>query len=424
MAFLLSQKKKLLSLRIFVRPIKDFWKKAGNWLRQKATYPFRVLPFDSERFGPPKGFHLTPQIYCQEEGEGEYIEVFSPEALRRQSAQGLPSTPHWILEEQLQQTSPAAYLVRIPEGRFWTWHNGRNEVGAMAFISKQDHVIGGISYGFGYLEKVQRSKVFGQVKLGDALFVPGKVVVLTSIMAEQFYHWMIDILPKFQILLKANIDWDTVDALVINDLNRPYIQASLDMLNLPIPRIISSQQFPYIKAKEIIAVSPPAYVGSPRGWMVGYLRNTFLPHIPQQLLPQRIFVSRAGAKKRRLENEDKVMELLETYGFVRVVLEKLPFLEQMAYFQQARVIVGPHGAGFTHLAFAQPGAKLIEFFNPQYINVCYYNLSNLAGVAYYYLEGEGFRPPNGINLSIGNADIRLDLRKLEQILALAGVDRI
>lgn len=416
----LSSRQLKSNLRPLVRPVRDFIKKARHHARRLSLYPIRLLPFHSEQFGPPKGFYIQPTEFCKEE-TGSYQEIFASQSLTRHPAQSLDASPHWMLKEQEQHVSPPAYLLKIPNGRFWTWYSPRGEVGAMAFLSQADKVIGGVSYGFGYLEKVNHSKVFTLLNLGTPFYRAGKVVVLTSIMAEQFFHWMIDILPKFRMLEEAGVEWDSIDAFVVNRVDKPFIEQTLAILGIKSPRLITSIEYPYIKADELIAVSPPCYVANPTPWMVDFLRTTFIPHIPELKSPERIYISRSKANRRILLNEADLHPILEEYGFEIVHMEEIPLLEQMAYFSNAKVIMGPHGAGFTNLPFAEPTTKLIEFFSPQYINICYYNLSNLLDVDYYYLEGEGYRPPEGVNLSLGTTDIRVDIDKVRQLLEKAAV---
>jgi hypothetical protein len=79
----------------------------------------------------------------------------------------------------------------------------------------------------------------------------------------------------------------------------------------------------------------------------------------------RIYVSRSDARLRRVLNEDDLIPVLEARGFRRVVLAGLPIERQIALFRRAEAVVAPHGAGLAHIAWCQPGTKIVEFFpNP------------------------------------------------------------
>jgi capsular polysaccharide biosynthesis protein len=53
------------------------------------------------------------------------------------------------------------------------------------------------------------------------------------------------------------------------------------------------------------------------------------------------------------------------------------------------VVVGAHGAGLANLLFCTPGTKVLELFAPRCVNLCYWVISNHAGLNYHYLLGEG-----------------------------------
>lgn len=112
------------------------------------------------------------------------------------------------------------------------------------------------------------------------------------------------------------------------------------------------------------------------------LRNRFCP--PQKCDANRkLYVSRAG--KRRVKNETEVIEVLQQFGF-----EILPDIdrsidEQIRLFQEAAVVVGPHGAGFTNLLWCQPGTKVIEFFNGGYTPPYFYYIARVLGLDYSYM---------------------------------------
>ena len=81
---------------------------------------------------------------------------------------------------------------------------------------------------------------------------------------------------------------------------------------------------------------------------------------PQSAAGERIYISRRDAATRRVVNEDEVVDFLKSQGFEVVVAGKLPLSRQIAAFANAKVIVGPHGAGLSNMVFAPPGAKVIE----------------------------------------------------------------
>ena len=71
---------------------------------------------------------------------------------------------------------------------------------------------------------------------------------------------------------------------------------------------------------------------------------------------RRLFVSRAGADRRRLLNEAACMEALDEFGVELVATETLTVVDEIALFGEAELIVGGHGAGLVNCAFAPSAA--------------------------------------------------------------------
>jgi capsular polysaccharide biosynthesis protein len=198
-------------------------------------------------------------------------------------------------------------------------------------------------------------------------------------------------------------------------------------LGIPPSKIVESSKHQHIKAEKLVAPSLPSISGNPPLWVCEFLRNEFLnPANAKTILPnvdklERIYVSRASASYRQVINEAEVTNFLTQLGFQSVVLESLTVAEQAALFHAAKVIVAPHGAGLTNTVFCQPGTKIIEFFSPKYVNVCYWSLANQVNLDYYYLLGEGQSPPEGIDPHLSGEDIFINLDSLSTIMKISGV---
>jgi len=65
----------------------------------------------------------------------------------------------------------------------------------------------------------------------------------------------------------------------------------------------------------------------------------------------------------------------------------MSFAEQVQTFRNADIVVAPHGAAATNMVFAPAGATLIELFGDNYINGCYWALTNICSQKHAYLMG-------------------------------------
>jgi capsular polysaccharide biosynthesis protein len=201
------------------------------------------------------------------------------------------------------------------------------------------------------------------------------------------------------------------------------MRETLEMAGIPPEKVVSCQDFPHIKAKEMVVPGPPHVSGNPQAWAMEYLRELLLPDF-QSLpadWPRKLYISRSQAAVRNVTNEPEVRKMLEAQGFETIVMETLPVQQQIALFAGAEVIVAPHGAGLTHLVFARQGTKVIELFSPLYVNACFYALASLMRLDYHYLIGQGKRPPEGTDPEINVSDITVKLDELTAMLQQAGV---
>lgn len=125
--------------------------------------------------------------------------------------------------------------------------------------------------------------------------------------------------------------------------------------------------------------------------------------------PERILISRRSAHRRRIVNEDEIMERLAPLGFVCVECEKLGFAEQAATFSRAREVIAPHGAGLVNLLFAPAGGRILEIF-PEEIpegGTCYWSLASALGWNYTFTRGAiSGRGADASDLAVDAAGIR------------------
>ncbi len=121
-------------------------------------------------------------------------------------------------------------------------------------------------------------------------------------------------------------------------------------------------------------------------WAARYLRRQFgLAPSPGPADPvggRRIYVSRGDATWRQVLNEHELVAMLARRGFESVPLSRMTVREQAALFDQAAWIVAPHGAGLANLAFARPGATLIELFPYSFGTLAFYCIAASGGLRY------------------------------------------
>ena len=106
----------------------------------------------------------------------------------------------------------------------------------------------------------------------------------------------------------------------------------------------------------------------------------------------RLHVSRRLARFRAIANESDILPVLERHGLRHVVLEEMPFADQVRLLAGARFLCGPHGAGLTNMMFMHEGGAVLELRQPEGPPLCFLELAAACGHAYRYLACEPADP--------------------------------
>lgn len=305
-----------------------------------------------------------------------------------------------VADRQTVQVPFETFVASIPQGRSWIvpQENHWKVCRAIATITPDHQLLADLSREYpaplpGCTKyNPEQHWIFRQTQLCPPQNIQGTVAVLSGISGHIYFHWMVDVLPRLELMGRVGVDLNQIDGFVVNSARLPFQRETLQRLGIAESKIIESDRYPHIQAQQLLVPS----FASPTGWLqprgVDFLRRTFLPlgMADNTDYPHRIYISRAHARHRRVLNEEQVMAVLSRLGFVRVLPEKLSFSQQVALFSRAEIVIGPHGSGLTNLVFCQPGVKAIEFISPHYDRHYYWVISQALGLEHYSLTGDGF----------------------------------
>jgi hypothetical protein len=163
------------------------------------------------------------------------------------------------------------------------------------------------------------------------------------------------------------------------------IRESLRLLGFDNSKHVVTRRDTHFACDSLIVPSFHGAPGNVPPWAIEFLRKQFLASLPLPGSKRRIYVSRSKASGRRITNEEEILPILASRGFVRVELEEISLSAQIALFAGAEAVVAPHGAGLTNLIWCAPQTKILEVFSPLYVNLCYWSIASAAD--YYYLLG-------------------------------------
>lgn len=314
---------------------------------------------------------------------------------------------------------PSMFVATIPNGRFWM---SKDET-SCACIAADHQFVPELSPEFpifspGHPDNHPRHhSILSCVGLPPVEKFAGSIAVLASLQNNLYFHWMFEVLPRWNLLQRSAIDLDSIDYFLIQN-HRLFQQETIAKLNIPDSKILSNKF--HVQADRLIAPFPGCVAWMNRS-TCDFLRSTFLPAIATG--SNRIYISRSQTNRRVL-NEPEIIEFLKQYQFESVTLETLSVSDQAALFANATVVIAPHGGGLTNLVFCRSNTTVIELFSPNFVYPCYWFLSNLVELDYYYLLGE---MPLGVNVQqllypdARVEDMSIDVGKLLKLMQTTGV---
>jgi capsular polysaccharide biosynthesis protein len=351
----------------------------------------RRLPVSSETLGPPKGFVRAARDWLASghaSAESARLHAITPGAEGMRPPPGtLDGQVPWQFEafyggRTIQD--PPGWVLEIPEGRV---------AGNGSVITPDDCLLADVSRECIVGDDQSKHSIRRRIRLGRPVRVSGRVAVL-AVSNVNYWHWFFDVLPRILLLERMPGGLGAIDRFVVNELRTRYQLETLERLGVPADRIIQSHERLHIKADRLLV--PSVFHEVPARWACRLLRER-LVHSPAGSGAaegkRRIYISRSDARKRRVLNEDEVMNCLSNHGFAKVILDGKTVREQAEIFSSAELVVAPHGAGLTNSLFCSEGTAVVEIFPPTYVNPCYWVLAMHLALPYYCQIGEGPMPP-------------------------------
>lgn len=333
----------------------------------------------------------------------------------------LPKTVHQQMRRQFLMDQaydyPETFVTTLPSGRV-------TERGLV--ITPDQQLLKDVSTYFHDPKMTTARALALQWKLEPLIEIDGRVAVLATDGAELYYHWLFQLLPRYELMRLAGIELDKIDYFYVNSQRSRFQRDTLASLGIDTSRIIDGRKVSYLRARELVVPSVPLGAGCFRPWIIDFLRKSFLPKSWRDMGPsgRRLYISRGLAGYRRVLNEGEVVNFLKERGFEVAAMETMSVPEQAALMAACDVVVAPHGGGMTNLIFCSPRTKVIEIYSPELVATYFWKLSNQLGLDYYYLLGKG--SPATLDTDYpqswdARADIEVDLNLLQETLTMAKI---
>lgn len=327
--------------------------------------------------------------------EAAYYEAISPAYFER----GFKA-PHCAIGAQAHLSAGVGqyhvhnevFLAGLPGGRVL----GPNGV---VMTPDGSGIIEESTWGMGWLEK---DRAMTSWRLPKPEFCAGHYFTVACHMGDAYAHWITDVLPRLALLERLPIE--NIQIILPGRALDSWQQESLELLGLehlsfvPLGRRHLQLEFLHF----------PSYVGLPgyaHPMACQWLRAKLLKGFESSRPTRHLYVTRRRAGRRHVINEAELEPILARYGFEIIEAENMSFREKLQLFSQAAAVVGPHGAGLSHLVFAPPECRVLELFAPTCFRWIFYYLASVMGQPYWYLSGQYAVPSNPLHQDHGFDDL-------------------
>jgi len=231
--------------------------------------------------------------------------------------------------------------------------------------------------------------------------IDGRVAVLNARFSHNFFHWLIEILPRLVPLRRAGADADyyLVDCL------SPFQGSVLAALGIERHQLIQPHWRLLLEADELLV---PSYPTPDCLREFGRLLTAGLGADGPFASPRRILISRRKTGTRTIANEAELTTLLESHGFETHAMEDYTLAEQARLIREAEAVVATHGAGLANLVFARPGTAVIEIVPAGRFNAtCYPEKSRIFGLHHQQLFADRARHRQILRVSLDDVEAAL-----------------
>lgn len=228
-------------------------------------------------------------------------------------------------------------------------------------------------------------KIFFEPKLPKVTKMPGSALVLGQFFYEcsgNYYHFLIDTLPRLELLRRSGLNLQDFDHILMHPPKTAFEREGLERFGIDPQKIRALGAQEHLEFDQLTVTSNFWRFGP---WVTDFLKQEFLTGRPTQRPYRRLYVTRQGASTRRVVNEAAFVNLLSAYGFETLDPADYTLQEQALLFSEAEVVVGPHGAGLSNIAFCQPGTRVLEIRPSDQVHMhwdVFWRLSNLGNLPF------------------------------------------
>ena len=192
------------------------------------------------------------------------------------------------------------------------------------------------------------------------------------------YHFLIETLPRVLELLRQDPRTEFITSQSLS----PTAEAALSHVGVTVARVPINS---VIDAGEFRICDHPDRFW-PRPSDLALIRDAYVDWMSPGFLDpaDAIYIFRSRSS-RSPEGEADLHDLLHGLGVEVLHLQDFTLQEQIERTSRAGLVIGPHGAGLSNIAFLQPGATVVELTSGQGFEPCYRRMAASLNLSYEFV---------------------------------------
>jgi len=277
---------------------------------------------------------------------------------------------------------PDEKIFWIENCRYWGYYGG-------SIVTHDDRIIFELSPD---VWGSNRHAMLSRLRLPPLQHLSGLTAVISTPEADTNYsHWMVDLLPRIELLRQAGFGADKVDRYLVNVGRAPYHRETLNLLGIPQNKIFAVDGNSHYRCDSIVTTShrPAHWRFCMPAWIPVHLEKSFVRNRPSRMPRRRIYLSRKDCAYRRIQNEDAVAKLMLDNGFEILEPSTISVEDQAQTFATATAIVSAHGSALTNLIFCRAGTRVVEIFPNQYFDASFWTMASAKQCWYAATTADG-----------------------------------
>lgn len=230
----------------------------------------------------------------------------------------------------------------------------------------------------------------------------GAHALLKQTWDKNYGHWIVDTLPRVETIAQLGGLSDL--KFIVNGSAPEHIRRlhsdSLELFGIGKDQLIAVDRRP-LEISNLVYATPstiPPMVKSTETIRTLEKLAEKVSDLPSEVSigHSKIYVSRNAYPRRRLRNEQAILELLEVDGYEVIQPEKYSFVDQVKIFSGATHIVGNMGAAFANLAFSPSGVSVLMLATENMLHDYFYDLVCHKQGRYFAVQGTSDDSGRGI----------------------------